>query len=53
MEKSEFGSKVYTDYEDRFQYFLGLAIFLMILDFFISEKKNKWLNSEKLFGAKA
>ncbi len=53
MEKAEFGSKVYTDYEDRFQYFLGFAIFLLILDFFITEKKNKWLNSEKLFGAKA
>ena len=50
MEKAEFGSKVYTDYEDRFQYFLGFAMFLMLIEFFISDRKNKWLNSEKLFG---
>lgn len=52
LEKAEFGSKVYTDYEDRFQYFLAAAIFLLLIDFMITEKKNKLLNSETLFGRK-
>jgi len=50
MEKVNIGSKIFTDYEDRFQYFLGLAIFLLILEFFIGEKKNKYLRRIKLFG---
>jgi len=49
MEKVKFGSKVFSDYEDRFQYFLGLAIILLILEFFISERKNKVLSKIKLF----
>jgi Ca-activated chloride channel family protein len=27
MQKAEFGNKVYTDYEDRFQYFIAAALF--------------------------
>ena len=49
MEKVKFGSKVFTDYEDRFQYFLALAIFFLILEFFIAEKKNEYLRKIKLF----
>ena len=49
MEKVKFGSKVFTDYEDRFQYFLMAAIILLILEFFISERKSKFLSSIKLF----
>ena len=49
MEKVKFGSKVFTDYEDRFQYFLMAAIILLILEFFISERRSKFLSSIKLF----
>jgi len=49
MEKVNIGSKVFTDYEDRFQYFLGMAIFFLILEFFIGERKNKYLRKIKLF----
>ena len=45
MEKKEFGAKVFTEYEDRFQYFLGAAFFLIVLEFFISERKTKWLST--------
>lgn len=48
MEKKEFGAKVYTEYEDRFQFFLLAALLLLVVEFFISEKKNlviqKWKN---------
>ena len=52
MEKVKFGSKVFSDYEDRFQYFLGLALVLLILEFFIAEKKSKWLSKLNLFNTK-
>ncbi len=40
LEKTEFGVKKVTDYEDRFYYFLAPAIFLLIFEFFISERKS-------------
>jgi Ca-activated chloride channel family protein len=49
MQKEEYGSKVYTDYEDRFQYPLGIALFLLVLEFFISERKNQWFEKLRLF----
>lgn len=52
MEKSEYGTKIFTDYEDRFQYPLALALFLLMLEMFISDKRNNWLKNLKLFEAK-
>lgn len=40
LEKVEFGVKKVTDYEDRFYYFLIPALFLLLVEFFISEKKS-------------
>ena len=40
MEQTEFGVKKVTDYEDRFYYFLIPAIILLVMEFFISEKKS-------------
>ncbi len=52
MEKKEFESKLYTDYEDRFQYFAGLAILFFIFELLLSERKNRFLSSWNLFGEK-
>jgi len=49
MEKKEFGAKVFTEYEDRFQYFLTVAFLLLILEFFISERKNRWMAKWNFF----
>lgn len=46
MDKKEFEAKVFTEYEDRFQYFLAAAIFFLLLELLISNKKNKYI--EKL-----
>jgi Ca-activated chloride channel homolog len=43
LQKREFGIKQFTDYEDRFQFFLGAAIVLLLVDLLISEKKVKWI----------
>jgi len=50
MEKKNYGSKVVTDYEDRFQYFLGTALLLLLVELLISERKSKLLSSINLFG---
>lgn len=43
IEKTEFGTKKVTDYEDRFYYFLAPAIILLIIEFLLSERKSKLL----------
>jgi Ca-activated chloride channel homolog len=40
LEKTEFGVKKVTDYEDRFYYFLIPALILLVLEFFLSERKS-------------
>lgn len=50
MSKREFESKVFTQYEDRFQYFVGAAIILLIIELLISERKSKWWHRLNLFG---
>ncbi|MFM9026619.1 MAG: VWA domain-containing protein, partial [Bacteroidota bacterium] len=49
MEKRDFGSKQYTDYEDRFQYFLGIAIILLMIESVTGERKSFWIRKLKLF----
>ncbi len=52
MDKKEFSSKLFTSYEDQFQYFLGLALLFLLLDFFISERKSEWIKRLNLFETK-
>jgi Ca-activated chloride channel family protein len=40
MQKAEFGVKKITEYEDRFYYFLAPAIVLLLIEFFLSERKS-------------
>lgn len=40
IKKTEFGEKRVTDYEDRFYYFLAPAILLLLVEFFMSERKS-------------
>jgi len=49
MEKVEFGAKMITDYEDRFQYFLGAGLLLLLLEFLISERRNKFFSQFNIF----
>ena len=49
MEKKEYEAKQYTDFEDRFQPFLGLALLLLIFEFLISTKKSIWIEKLNLF----
>ncbi len=50
MEEAEMESRVYSEYEEQFQWFLALALFLILIDFLILERKNKYLKNVRLFG---
>ena len=50
LDKTQLESKMYTDYEDQFQWFLILALFFFIVEFLISERASEWLRKLNLFG---
>ncbi len=50
LEKSKFDSKVISDYEDRFQYFLALALLMLLFEFIITDKKGKYFRDVNIFG---
>ena len=50
MEKKSFGTKQFTDYEDRFQYFLGAGILFFLLEILVSSVKSRWIQRLNLFG---
>jgi len=49
MEKQELEARIYSDYDERFQYFFGLALILLIIEFFILNRKNRWMSKIKIF----
>ncbi len=50
LEKKQFDSKMYSDYEDRFQWFISAALLLLIIETFLSERKSKLYQRLNLFG---
>lgn len=49
MEEKEYDSKVYADYEDRFQYPLGIAILLLIIEHLLFNRRNPLADKMKIF----
>jgi Ca-activated chloride channel family protein len=49
LEKSELDAKIYTDYEHQFQYIAFIVFILLLFDYMILERKNKYLKSINLF----
>ncbi len=52
IEKSEFESQQFTDFNSQFQWFLGIAFVLLCIDILLLEKKTKWLKKLNLFNEK-
>ncbi|WP_183567486.1 vWA domain-containing protein [Mucilaginibacter sp. SP1R1] len=52
IQRKMYDSKTYKDYEDRFQFFLGITLVLLVVEFFISNRKNMRLSGLKLFEVK-
>jgi len=53
VQRKTVDSRNYKDYEDRFQFFLGLAFLLLIVEFFISNRKSLRLSNVRLFEVKS
>ena len=49
---SEIETKVYADYNEQYQGFVLLALLILIIDFFIFNRKNKALSRLDIFGEK-
>ena len=49
MEKLELEARIYSDYDERFQYLFGLGLFFLLLEFLVLERKNRWLSKIRLF----
>ena len=49
MKKTELESRVYSDYDDKFQYLAWTVLILLFLDIFILDRKNSVLRKIKLF----
>jgi Ca-activated chloride channel family protein len=52
MQKTELESRVYSDYNDQYSYFLMVALALVIIEFMVLERKNKLLKNFRLFSKK-
>lgn len=50
IDKKEIETRQFTDYEDRFQIFIGLAIFLLILELLVADRKTRWAKKFDFFG---
>jgi len=49
LEKKEIETKTFSEYEGRFQYFLAISLFLLLLELVIPERKSRWTDKIKLF----
>lgn len=49
MQKTEIESQVFSEYDDLFQYFFAAGLIILLLEFLVMERKNKYLRRIKLF----
>lgn len=52
MQKKTYDSKVFKNYEDRFQFFFAFALVMLLIEFFISSRKNLKLSGLNVFEVK-
>jgi len=52
IEKTEFESQQLTDFNSQFQWFLGIALALLVFDIFLLETKTLWVKRMNLFNEK-
>ena len=49
LEKTKGQQYEFTEYKNHFQLFLGLGLLLISIEFFLSDKKPKWIEKVKIF----
>lgn len=53
MDKTEFEAKQFADFESQFQWFLGAALFFLMIDVLLLERRTSWLKRLNLFNENA
>ena len=49
MDNQEFEAKQFAKFKDQFQWFLGIGLFLIVLDLFLFYRKTQWVKKLNLF----
>jgi Ca-activated chloride channel family protein len=49
IQKTEIESRQFSDYENRFQYFLAITLIFLIFELFVFDKKNQWFSKFEPF----
>jgi Ca-activated chloride channel homolog len=49
LDAEQYTAKVFADFSERYQYFLAIGIFLLLLELLTMERKSKWISKIKLF----
>jgi Ca-activated chloride channel family protein len=49
LDRTELEASQYADFEDQFQWFLGLGFIFLLIDVFLLERKTAWLKKLNLF----
>ena len=52
IEKKEFETQQFTEYNSQFQWFLGIAFGFLFIDVFLLERKTRWVKKLNLFNEK-
>jgi len=52
IQKTEFEATEMADFQSQFQWFLGIAFFLLFLDIFLLDKTTNWIKKLNLFNEK-
>jgi Ca-activated chloride channel homolog len=52
MKKIEMDGRIFTEYNDQFQYFAGLALLLLVIELLVMERKNRRLLNLRIFRVK-
>lgn len=50
IDKKEIETRQFTDYEDRFQIFLGIAILFLVIELLVANRKTRWISKFDFFG---
>ncbi len=50
MEKKEFEERSFERYESYFQWFLGIALLILVAEFLVTYQKSKWMQGKDIFG---
>lgn len=50
IDKKDIETRQFTDYEDRFQIFIAIALFLLIFELLIADRRTRWARKFDFFG---